>query len=157
MTEEDIQRYSRQLILPGWGTSEQEILLSSIVSVPSSLPAAVFYLSAAGIRNFRISPGLSTNPAQDYERIKAAIESFDPKTTLVSSLAQSDSGSSASISHLQTPSELIYSDVNIIEETRLIVDNFGNQLAGLQFLSSGFHLLASSTAALAIINKLLRN
>lgn len=59
---EQIERYSRQLILPGWGLAQQQLLKFSSVLVTNSLPSAVLYLAAAGVGRLGLlgeSSGLS--------------------------------------------------------------------------------------------------
>ena len=49
LAEEQIERYSRQLILKQWGSKQQACLSGLTASVPCSLKSAAVYLAAAGI------------------------------------------------------------------------------------------------------------
>ena len=46
--EADLERYSRQLILPGWSVAFQNDLATRSVAIDSKLPLAALYLQAAG-------------------------------------------------------------------------------------------------------------
>ena len=49
LTEEEIARYSRQLLLQGWGAREQLRLRQIVVGLPVELPSTALYLAAAGV------------------------------------------------------------------------------------------------------------
>lgn len=49
LTPEQIERYSRQLVLRGWGAREQQKLFSTSVAIDARLPSAILYLAAAGV------------------------------------------------------------------------------------------------------------
>ena len=49
LTEDQIERYSRQLLLPGWGTREQRALGDAYVTVSARAEAAALYLAGAGV------------------------------------------------------------------------------------------------------------
>ena len=49
LTENNIQRYGRQLILKGWNSEKQLKLGNLSAFIPEDLPAAALYLAAAGI------------------------------------------------------------------------------------------------------------
>jgi len=49
LNEEEIERYSRQLLLPGWGAREQLALGEAHVAVSARAEAAALYLAGAGI------------------------------------------------------------------------------------------------------------
>ncbi len=49
LTEEQIERYSRQLLLPGWGSRQQQKLLSSSVAISGRAEVAARYLIGAGV------------------------------------------------------------------------------------------------------------
>ncbi len=57
LTEDEITRYSRQLILKGWSMKDQLRLKELSVEVPASLPSAALYLSALGVGHLYLCPG----------------------------------------------------------------------------------------------------
>src|SRR5215472_7574876 len=59
LSDEQIERYSRQIIVPGFGGSVQERLLDSqaaIVAAPADALAAALYLAGAGVGRILIYP-----------------------------------------------------------------------------------------------------
>lgn len=65
LTEQQVERYSRQIILPEIGGSGQERLLATTVSIigRSSLAGLVaLYLSRGGIGHLRVSPSIALLP-----------------------------------------------------------------------------------------------
>lgn len=44
-----IERFSRQLVLPGWSMALQDRLEQLVVAIPLSLPTAALYLAALGV------------------------------------------------------------------------------------------------------------
>jgi hypothetical protein len=61
LSENEVLRYSRQLILRGWGAKEQLQLRSLRVGVSISLPSAALYLAAAGVGQISL---LEARPAR---------------------------------------------------------------------------------------------
>lgn len=55
-SDQEIERYSRQLILRNWGLETQARLKHATVIVSSSFPAACYYLAAAGVGNVCVLP-----------------------------------------------------------------------------------------------------
>lgn len=53
---QEIERYSRQLILRNWGLETQTRLKHATVIVSSAFPAACYYLAAAGVGNVCVLP-----------------------------------------------------------------------------------------------------
>lgn len=49
LSADDLQRYSRQLILKGWSAAQQRHLATLTVAVSTELPAAALYLAALGV------------------------------------------------------------------------------------------------------------
>ncbi len=49
LTDTEIERYGRQLILKDWGAEKQEKLKALCVAAPNSLPSLLYYLTAAGV------------------------------------------------------------------------------------------------------------
>lgn len=48
-TEDEIQRYSRQLVLPGWTLERQKQLRECSLTVPAQFPWLALYMAGAGI------------------------------------------------------------------------------------------------------------
>ncbi len=134
LNHEEALRYSRQLILRGWGTNEQLRLKSLGVVLSATLPAAALYLAAAGVGRLNI---WSDNGSHDSARkLVHHLQSFNPR--IQTGLAE------------QTPAEktdyiiLNKQDISIIDKTgstpRVITVEYAN--GGVSaVLCEGQHLI----------------
>ena len=76
LTDNEIQRYSRQLILQNWGSAQQSSLKSMSVAVSCELPSAALYLAASGVGRILLL-GESTS------ELRASIQGLNPNTELL--------------------------------------------------------------------------
>ena len=82
LSAEELKRYSRQLIVTGWGIKEQLILKQLRVAIPSSLPSAALYLSAAGVSEIIL---YGTDPQSENDlgqNFKEHLKAFNPFTVV---------------------------------------------------------------------------
>lgn len=71
LTVEEVERYSRQLILKGWSEETQLNLRSLSVAIPSSLPSCALYLAAAGVGQLAIY-------GESGESLVSQLKEFNP-------------------------------------------------------------------------------
>jgi molybdopterin/thiamine biosynthesis adenylyltransferase len=89
LTDAQIERYSRQIILPAVGGRGQQRLLDSTVGVVGAGPLAVFtawYLTAAGIGALQLWTG--TEVASNLLALRQDLAAFNPDTTVAISPAK---------------------------------------------------------------------
>ncbi len=73
LTPEQIERYSRQLILKGWSATLQLSLVGLHVAVSAELPSAALYLAAAGVGRISL-----TGDAKLVELVSRMISRLNP-------------------------------------------------------------------------------
>ena len=74
LTPEQIERYSRQLILKGWSATLQLSLAGLHVAVSAELPSAALYLAAAGVGKISL-----TGDAKLVELVSRMISRLNPE------------------------------------------------------------------------------
>ena len=79
LTECEIERYSRQLVLPGWGSREQARLKQITAAVDAELISAGVYLAAAGCGRIAVigQPAGSTAILSHLKNLNPEIEVTD--------------------------------------------------------------------------------
>lgn len=86
LSSEQVQRYSRQLMLPQWSARFQMALASVAVAVPREYGITALYLAAAGVGRLVVFGDAPTAPeARESERLLCAqnpncMVTFNPRT-----------------------------------------------------------------------------
>lgn len=74
LTPQEIERYSRQLILPEWSLAMQEHFKRLSVEMPTEYPQLALYLAAVGVGELRLT--------SESEAMRNRIRAFNPYVAL---------------------------------------------------------------------------
>ncbi|MCB0324571.1 MAG: hypothetical protein KDD69_13405 [Bdellovibrionales bacterium] len=81
LTDADIERFSRQLLLSSFSEALQQKLFQTAVSTPVELPSAAAYLTAAGLRHLQIEI-TADEQLQAAEALREHLQALDPESRI---------------------------------------------------------------------------